>query len=51
VNVEIPTKLSKPEQELLRSFANMRGETTSGGQVKRNNDSGLFAKFKDAFRG
>ncbi|MFN9953365.1 MAG: DnaJ C-terminal domain-containing protein, partial [bacterium] len=37
VNVEIPTKLSKPEQELLRSFAQMRGETTSGGQVKRNN--------------
>jgi len=51
VNVEIPTKLSKPEQELLRSFAQMRGEATSGGQVKRNSDSGLFAKFKEAFRG
>ncbi|MFM7359472.1 MAG: DnaJ C-terminal domain-containing protein [Actinomycetota bacterium] len=51
MNVEIPTKLSKAESELLKSFAELRGEKTIGGQVRRNNDSGLFAKFKEAFRG
>ena len=51
VNVEIPTKLSKSEAELLRTFAEMRGEKNSGGQLGRSSDAGLFAKFKDAFRG
>lgn len=51
INVEVPTKLSKAESELLKSFAELRGEKLSGGQVRRNSDSGLFAKFKEAFRG
>lgn len=51
INVEIPTKLSKAEAELLKSFAELRGEKKNDGQVRRNSDSGLFAKFKDAFRG
>lgn len=51
VNVEIPTKLSKAESELLRTFAELRGEKNSGGQLGRNSDSGPFAKFKEAFRG
>ncbi|MEY3722249.1 MAG: molecular chaperone DnaJ [Actinobacteria bacterium] len=51
INVEIPTKLSKAEAELLKSFAQLRGEKMNGTQVRRNSDSSLFAKFKEAFRG
>jgi molecular chaperone DnaJ len=51
INVEIPTKLSKAEAELLKSFAQLRGEKLNGSQVRRNSDSSLFAKFKEAFRG
>lgn len=49
VQVEIPTKLSKEEEGLLRSLAELRGE--SAGQVRSANEPGLFAKFKDAFKG
>ena len=49
IQVEIPTKLSKPEEELLRSFARMRGE--SPGQVRKTSDPGLFGKFREAFKG
>jgi len=48
IQVEIPTKLTKPEEELLRSFASMRGEST--GQVRKNSDSGLLGKFRGAFK-
>jgi len=41
--VEIPTKLSDAERELLRKFAEERGEHVSGG------DAGLFQKIKSAF--
>ena len=49
VQVEIPIKLSKPEEELLRSFASMRGENL--GQIKRTSEPGLFSKFREAFKG
>ena len=51
LNVEIPTKLSKPEEELLRSFASMRGEATQANQVRKGSEGGLFTKFRDALRG
>lgn len=41
--VEIPTKLSDTERDLLRKLAEERGEHVSGG------DSGLFQKIKSAF--
>lgn len=41
VVVEVPTKLSGQERELLRKFAELRGETVS--------DEGLVAKIKSAF--
>jgi len=41
VMVEVPTKLSGEERELLRRFAELRGETV--------NDDGLVAKIKSAF--
>jgi molecular chaperone DnaJ len=41
--VEIPTKLSDSERELLRKFAAERGEHVADG------DSGLFQKLKSAF--
>jgi molecular chaperone DnaJ len=50
INVEIPTKLSKPEEELLREFSRIRGEETRAGAMRKNNEEGLFSKFRDAFR-
>ena len=50
IDVEIPTKLSKEESQLLENFANLRGEKSRASQVKKSSDSGLFSKFKDAFR-
>jgi len=41
VMVDVPTKLSGEERELLRRFAELRGETV--------NDDGLVAKIKSAF--
>lgn len=43
VNVEVPTKLSPQEAELLRTFAEGRGETVGEG------GTGLFSKIKSAF--
>lgn len=51
VNVEIPTKLSKAEADLLRSFADLRGSAKPAAQLRRNGDSSLFSRFRDAFRG
>ena len=49
VEVVIPTKLSDPEAQLLRSFAQMRGDkervsvsNTQGGET------GFFSRLKDA---
>jgi molecular chaperone DnaJ len=42
VKVEVPTKLSAPEADLLRQYAEARGESVSEG-------GGLFSKIKSAF--
>ena len=44
VNVETPTDLSEDEAELLRRYAELRGEEVAPP------DSGLFSKIKSAFR-
>ena len=51
IDVEIPTKLSKQEEELMRKFAQLRGETGAVGSVSKKSESGLFDKLRDAFRG
>jgi molecular chaperone DnaJ len=43
VNVQVPTKLSDQEAELLKKFAELRGEDV-------HNESGLFARIKSAFQ-
>ena len=43
VRVEVPTKLSKDEDELLRSFAEGRGEPVG------EHGTSLFSKIKSAF--
>jgi len=43
VNVTVPKRLSDREKELLREYANLRGEEISTG------DKGLFRRMKDAF--
>ena len=44
VRVEVPTKLSNSESELLREFAEQRGE-----EVGDHGGGGLFSKIKSAF--
>lgn len=51
ISVVTPTKLTKKQEELLRELAADRGESTHAGDVQTKKDSGLFGKFKDAFRG
>jgi molecular chaperone DnaJ len=43
VNVQVPTKLSEFEAELLKKFAEARGE-------ELHHESGLFARIKSAFQ-
>jgi len=45
VAVEVPTKLTAEEHELLQRFAKLRGESVLAGE------KGFFQKVKDAFRG
>ena len=42
--VEVPTKLSEQEAELLRQLAELRGEEVGPG------DKGLFSRIKSAFQ-
>jgi DnaJ-class molecular chaperone len=42
VTVEVPTKLSSQERDLLRKLAELRGENVT-------TDEGLVAKIKSAF--
>jgi molecular chaperone DnaJ len=51
INVEIPTKLSKRQEELLRQFADERGDNSKSTQVKKSSEGGIFGKFRDAFKG
>ena len=50
IDVEVPTKLSKEEEQILKKFAELRGEKSQASQVRKSSDSGLFSKFKEAFR-
>ena len=53
VEVQIPTKLSKDQEELLKALAAARGEDGSTVAVHRvgesQNEGGLFSRFRDAF--
>jgi molecular chaperone DnaJ len=42
VIIEVPTKMSSQERDLLRKWAELRGETVTS-------DEGLVAKIKSAF--
>lgn len=44
VEVKTPTKVTEEQAELLRQFAQLRGEDTAEGE------HGMFAKIRDAFR-
>jgi molecular chaperone DnaJ len=55
VSVEVPSKLSKKESDLLKEFAKLRSEDKSSNKMKSNKEddqgsSGFFGKFKEAFR-
>lgn len=54
IAVEIPTKLSKEESELLKKFAALREDESNKGsrtKVEKDESGGFFSKFKEAFRG
>jgi len=48
IEVQTPTKLSKEEEKLLRSFAQVRGEKASEAHVK-GQDGSVFSKLKGVF--
>jgi molecular chaperone DnaJ len=55
VAVEIPTKLSRRQEELLKEFESERGDSSDSNKVrsrKENSEtsSGFFGKFRDAFK-
>lgn len=45
VDVEVPTRLSPEEEELLRSFAQLRGE-----EVAASQERGVFSRLRSAFQ-
>ena len=47
VEVVIPAKLNKAEEELMRNFANSRGDSAESAKVD-NRENGLFGRLKDA---
>lgn len=48
IEVQTPTKLNREEEELLKKFAELRGEKSGDAHVK-NHEGGIFAKIKGAF--
>jgi molecular chaperone DnaJ len=55
INVEIPTKLSRKQEELLKEFATERGDSEKSNKVTSrkgdsDSDGGFLGKFRDAFR-
>jgi molecular chaperone DnaJ len=48
IEVQTPTKLSKEEESILRSFAQVRGEKASEAHVK-SHDGSVFSKLKGVF--
>lgn len=48
IEVATPTKLSREEEELLKKFAQLRGESAGDAHVK-SHDGGIFSKIKGAF--
>jgi molecular chaperone DnaJ len=48
IEVITPTKLSKDEEKILRSFAEARGEKANEAHVK-GQDGSIFSKLKGVF--
>ncbi len=48
IEVATPTKLSREEEELLKKFAQLRGEKSGDAHIK-NQEGGVFSKIKGAF--
>ena len=48
IDVDIPTKLSKAEEETFRSFAALRGDQES--KVSKRDEGSIFGKLRDAFK-
>ena len=48
IEVTTPTKLNREEEELLKKFAELRGEKSGDAHVK-SHDGGIFSKIKGAF--
>ena len=48
IEVATPTKLNREEEDLLKKFAELRGEKSGDAHVK-GHDGGIFSKIKGAF--
>ena len=51
IEVEIPKKLNREQEALIRKFADSHGDEKDRGQVRKSSDGGIFGKFKEAFKG
>jgi molecular chaperone DnaJ len=49
LNIEVPTRLSDQESDLLRQFAALRGEQLPRVGAQGAESSGIFSRLKDAF--
>ena len=50
LDVEVPTKLSDEERELLEQLARLRGEEKPAAQRSRRAGKGVFGKLRDRLR-
>jgi molecular chaperone DnaJ len=51
VEVQTPTRLDAEQEELLRRFAELRGEETPAGHFAPGGKEGFFSRLRDAFNG
>ncbi|MBW8171537.1 molecular chaperone DnaJ [Ornithinimicrobium sp. Arc0846-15] len=50
LDIKVPTKLNEEQRQMLRDFAESRGESRPSGQMASSH-GGIFGKFREAFSG
>jgi molecular chaperone DnaJ len=48
--VQTPSKLNKEQSELLKKFAQLRGEKADKVEIHTHKDEGFFGRVRNAFR-
>ncbi len=50
VEVQTPSRLNKEQTELLKKFAQLRGEKPDKVEIHTHKDEGFFGRVRNAFR-